>query len=57
MKNVSLIAKLQGETNGTSIDVTGRKYYPKYTSGDQSTRHILICRGYIVRDSMTLHHT
>ena len=32
MKNVSLIAQLEGETCGTSKDVTGQKYYPKGTS-------------------------
>ena len=34
MKNAPLIAQLEGETHETSIDVTGRKYCPKYTSED-----------------------
>ena len=32
MKSKSLIAELEGETHETSMNVTGRKYYPKYTS-------------------------
>ena len=31
MKNVTLSAPHVGETQRTSIGVTGRKYYPKYT--------------------------